>query len=89
MRFDFVQGLNRVHAEQLAYRDDINRNIDAEAANRTRMSAENWSVLDTFSFQPAATGARLSRAGTPAAMLFAWFLMLTAIGVLAARRMQP
>ncbi|MYE80762.1 MAG: DUF3526 domain-containing protein [Gammaproteobacteria bacterium] len=89
VRFDFVQGLNRVHAEQLPYSDDINRNIDAEAANRVRMSAENWNVLDAFSFQPAATGARLSRAGTPVAMLFAWLLMLTAIGIVAARRMQP
>ncbi len=89
VRFDFVQGLNRVHAEQLPYSDDINRNIDSEAANRTRMSAENWKVLDAFSFRPAATSERLSRAGTPAAMLFAWLLMLTAIGALAARRMQP
>lgn len=89
VRFDFVQGLNRVHAEQLPYSDDINRNIDSEAAKRTRMSAENWKVLDAFSFQPAATSARLSRASTPAAMLFAWLAMLTAIGVLAARRMQP
>ena len=89
VRFDFVQGLNRVHAEQLPYSDDINRNIDAEASNRTRMPAENWQVLDEFSFQPAAASERLARAATPAAMLFAWLLMLTAIGMLAARRMQP
>ena len=89
VRFDFVQGLNRVHAEQLAYGDDINRNIDSEAARRARMSAENWKVLDAFSFRPAATSERLSRASTPAAMLFAWLLMLTAIGILAARRMEP
>jgi len=89
VRFDFVQGLNRVHVEQLAYSDDINRNIDAEASKRTRMSAENWKVLDAFSFEPAAASERLARASTPAAMLFAWLLMLTAIGMLAVRRMQP
>ena len=89
VRFDFVQGLNRVHVEQLAYIDDINRNIDAEASKRTRMSAENWNVLDEFSFEPAAATERLARAGTPAAMLFAWLLMLSAIGMLAVRRMQP
>ena len=89
VRFDFVQGLNRVHVEQLAYSDDINRNIDSEASKRTRMSAENWSVLDEFSFQPDAAGERLARTGTPVAMLFAWLLALTAIGALTVRRMQP
>ena len=89
VRFDFVQGLNRVHIEQLAYSDDINRNIDSEASKRTRMPADNWSVLDEFSFQPDAAGERLARAGTPAAMLIAWLLALTAIGALAVRRMQP
>ena len=53
------------------------------------MSAENWSVLDAFSFEPATTSERLARASTPVAMLFAWLVMLTAIGMLAARRMQP
>ncbi len=89
VRFDFVQGLNRVHAEQLAYRDDINRNRDRQASRRTRMSADNWKVLDEFSFEPAAAGERIANASTPAAMLLAWLLMLTAIGILAARRMQP
>ena len=89
VRFDFVQGLNRVHAEQLAYTDDINRNIDAEASRRTRMSAENWKVLHAFSFEPAAASERLARASAPAAMLVAWLLVLTAVGALAARRLQP
>ncbi len=89
VRFDFVQSLNRVHVEQLAYIDDINRNIDAEASQRTRMSAENWSVLDEFSFKPAPAGERLARARTPMVMLFTWTLMLTAGGLVAARRLRP
>ena len=89
VRFDFVQGLNRVHVEQLDYIDDINRSVDAEFEQRTRMSAENWNVLDEFSFQPAAADERLARAGAPLAMLFAWFLLVTAGGIHAARRMQP
>ena len=88
VRFDFVQGLNRVHAEQLPYSDDINRNIDHEAAKRTRMSAENWNVLNEFSFQPDTASERLARASIPASMLFVWLLMLSAIGMLAVRRMQ-
>lgn len=89
VRFDFIQGLNRVHAEQLDYIDDINRSVDAESERRARMSAENWNVLDEFSFQPAAADERLTRAGAPLAMLFAWFLLVTAGGIHAARRMQP
>ena len=89
VRFDFIQGLNRVHAEQLDYSDDMNRSVDAESERRARMSAENWNVLDEFSFQPAAADERLARAGAPLAMLFAWFLLVTAGGIQAARRMRP
>ena len=89
VRFDFVQGLNRVHVEQLDYVIDINRSIDTESERRTRMSAENWNVLDAFSFRPDAPGERAARAGAPLAMLFAWFLLLTAAGVHAARGLRP
>ena len=89
VRFDFVQSLNRVHVEQLSYRDDINRSIDEESNRRTRMSAQNWAVLDEFSFQPAPADERLARAGAPLGMLSAWLLLLTGGGVHAARRMQP
>ena len=89
VRFDFVQGLNRAHAEKLAYSVDIERSSDFEAEQRARIPAANWTVLDEFSFQPTATGERLARAGTPAAMLLAWILMLTAAGFLAARKMRP
>ena len=89
VRFDFVQGINRVHVEQLAYSVDMNRGIDAESERRARTSAENWDVLDEFSFRPAAAGERLTRAGAALAMLFAWFALLTAGGVHAARKMQP
>ena len=89
VRFDFVQGLNRVHVEQLAYRDDMNRSVDSESERRTRMSADNWKVLDAFSFAPAEAGERIARATAPIAMLFAWLLVLLVIGMLAVRRMQP
>ena len=88
VRFDFVQGLNRVHIEQLAYSDDISRNINQESSQRTRMSSENWKVLDEFSFQPDATGDRLARAGMPITMLIVWLLVLILGGLFAARRMR-
>ncbi len=89
VRIDFVQGLNRVHTEQLAYSVDINRSIDAESERLTRVSAENWRVLDEFSFQPDAAGERLRRSAPAAAMLFAWLLVVTLGGLFAARRIQP
>ncbi len=89
VRFGFVQGLNRVHAEQLAYSDDINRSIDAKAEKRARVSAENWRVLDEFSFQPAAASDRFARADTSITMLSIWLLLLTIGGILAARKMRP
>ena len=88
VRFDFVQGLNRVHAEKLAYRDDIRRNIDQASSQRTRASSENWKVLDAFSFKPDAVSDRLVRTGAPMTMLMVWLLVLMCGGMLAARRMR-
>ncbi len=89
VRFDFVQGLNRVHVEQLSYIDDINRSNDEASQRRTRMSAENWNVLDAFAFQPAAADERFRRAGAPFAMLLAWLLLLGGGGLAAAKRLRP
>ncbi len=89
VRFDFVQGLNRVHVEQLDYTIDINRSIDTASERLTRMSAENWNVLDEFSFEAAPASERLTRAAPALTMLSAWFLLLTAAVVFASRRIRP
>lgn len=78
LRYAFVQGLNRVHAQRLAYADDIRRSIDAEAERRTRVDASHWQVLQAFHFAPEPVGARLQRAGTPIAMLALWLGLLCA-----------
>jgi ABC-2 type transport system permease protein len=72
LRFAFVQGLNQVHAEQLAYADDIRRSADAQAERRTRVDAANWQLLEAFRFEPDGVGPRLARAGSAAAMLAVW-----------------
>ena len=89
VRFDFVQGLNRVHVEQLDYIIDINRDNDMASERRARMSAENWNVLDEFSFQAAPATERLARATPALVMLFTWFLLLTAGGIVVSRRIRP
>ncbi len=86
VRFDFVQGLNKVHAENLAYVDDIRRGSDAAAEKRARVSAENWKVLEDFRFEPAAPSERIARAGGPLAMLAVWIAALGAACAVIARR---
>jgi ABC-2 type transport system permease protein len=72
LRFDFVQGLNRVHAQQLAYADDIRRSSDPQAERRTRVDAAHWRVLQQFRFRADAAGARVAHAAPQVLMLLLW-----------------
>ncbi|MEM8984188.1 MAG: DUF3526 domain-containing protein [Pseudomonadota bacterium] len=71
-RFEFVQGLNRVHGSELSYIDDINRNKDEASGLRARVSADNWRVLQTFDFRPAAPAERIGKAGIALLILALW-----------------
>ncbi len=81
LRFDFVQGLNRLHIEALDYKTDIERNRGVEASRRARVSAENWALLDDFDFESVPFAERLSAAGLPLIMLAAWLVL--GLGLLA------
>lgn len=89
LRYDFVQGLNRVHAQQLAYADDIRRSSDALAERRTRVAASNWQLLDRFHFKPDAAATRIGRALLPLAMLLTWCAALAAALAAAGGRLAP
>jgi ABC-2 type transport system permease protein len=89
LRFDFVQGLNRVHARQLAYADDIRRSSDPQAERRTRVAASNWQLLDRFRFEPDPAATRWARAAQPMAMLLAWAAALAAALLWAGARLRP
>ena len=67
-RFDFVQGLNRAHITELSYIDDINRSNDQASERKTRISADNWRVLQSFDFGPGPAEERV-RAAIPAFLL--------------------
>ncbi|MEE4360739.1 MAG: DUF3526 domain-containing protein [Pseudomonadales bacterium] len=85
-RFDFVQRLNRLHAEALTLADDLARSRDAQAEQRTRISAENWARMPDFSFEVAPAVERV-RASLPlAGVLFLWTLAATALLALVRRR---
>ena len=89
LRYDFVQGLNRVHAQQLAYADDIRRSSDPEAERRTRVAASTWQLLDRFRFEPDVATVRLAHAAPQGLMLLPWLAGLLAALALLGRRLQP
>ncbi|MCV6623930.1 MAG: DUF3526 domain-containing protein [Cellvibrionaceae bacterium] len=79
VRFNFVQGLNRAHAEALSYQADINRNKDEDSWKKARVDASNWQVLDEYEFQTAALSERYSNAAQAMRMLLAWLILAIAI----------
>ena len=89
VRYDFVQGLNKAHVEELSYVDDINRNNGEEGNRRARIDSANWQVLNDFRFTSDTAGDRLDRATPKLMALMLWFIGLLSAGLLAARRIQP
>lgn len=88
LRIDFVQGLNKLHAEELKYQDDINRGKSAEAERRSRVSSEFWSVLGKFKFEVASARQRIATASSSIIILSVWLLLLLVVLVLQVRRFK-
>lgn len=86
VRFEFVQGLNRAHAEKLDYLTDVNRGTDEAASQRARISADNWAVLNAFRFEPDGLSKRLANAQPALNALIAWLVALTLWVLVASRR---
>ncbi|MBL8344619.1 MAG: DUF3526 domain-containing protein [Rubrivivax sp.] len=89
LRYAFVQGLNKVHTEKLAYSDDVRRSGDALAEERTRVDASNWRLLDRFVFRPDAAGSRIAQARPQWLMLCVWCAVLVGAGLWAGGRIKP
>ena len=88
-RFEFVQGLNRLHAQKLSLADDLQRSSDPEAEQRTRISAEHWSVLERFEFRPMPYELRIGSAWSSISILLSWLLILMIAIGFAGRRLSP
>lgn len=88
LRFSFVQALNKVHVEQLSYMDDVNRNMNKDAADKARVSAENWQILQDFTFTVDDAATRISRSVFAFLQLLIWIVALTSVIRLVARRLQ-
>lgn len=89
LRFNFVQGLNTLHAEELSYADDIRRSADADAEQRTRVDADHWRLLPEFRFRVAPASERISQALPMAGMLCAWLFVLLALSAAVCLRVRP
>lgn len=86
VRFAFVQGLNEVHTNDLAYSDDINRSVDESSSQRARVDAHHWRILDEFKPQPPSVKARLGSSLPFLLTLLAWTFLAATAGWLGARR---
>lgn len=73
-RFVLVQRLNQLQADAVSYADDIASDEDPDAAQRKRVSAENWQSMPEFEFQPAGPGELLRSAVPGAAILAVWLI---------------
>lgn len=89
LRFDFVQGLNDLHATALSYSDDANRSSDPEAEARTRVNADAWRLLDSFQFAPDPAGERIARAALSLLLMLGWLALLAGMIIAGARRLRP
>jgi len=78
-RFDFVQRLNRLHAEGMSYAVDMARNTSAEAGQRARVSAENWAAIPDFEFAVAPARERAAAALAALGPLLLWCLLAGAL----------
>lgn len=76
LRYDFVQSLNKAHAEELSYFDDITRNANADASKQARISSENWKVLDEFRFEPLNSTARNAASLDALIKMLAWLVIV-------------
>ncbi len=86
LRFDFVQGLNAVHTNQVTYQDDLNRSNDPAAERRSRAKAENWQVLEDYRFEAGTSPERLANGTRGASILFGWLLLGVALCWIIGRR---
>jgi ABC-2 type transport system permease protein len=88
LRFDFVQALNKVHAEELSYHDDMNRNRDEDAAAQARVSAKNWQILEEFNFTPDDAATRLQQSSPAFTQMLLWILGLLGVLSIVGKRIQ-
>jgi ABC-2 type transport system permease protein len=79
VRFDFVQSLNKLHAEALTYEDDNNKYKNRETQQKAKISSDNWQILNDFHFSPLSAAERLRNSLSGLLQLLT--LLLVALGL--------
>lgn len=84
-RYDLVQRLNRLQAEDVRYADDVAEDPDAD--QRKRVNASNWERMPDFAYhQP--TGIELATGALPGlAVILAWLALAGGLLALQTRRL--
>lgn len=80
-RYDLVQGLNRIQAEELRFADDT------DPAKQNRVSRAHWQTFPPFRYVPAAPAEVVARAAPAGAVLLLWIAALGALAWLLAGRL--
>ncbi|MFN3535940.1 MAG: DUF3526 domain-containing protein, partial [Brevundimonas sp.] len=87
-RFNLVQRLNRLHAQDVRAEDDAARSRDLDAEQRTRVSAENWAAMPDFHFRSATAEERVSGMLSGLVVLVGWLLAAIALFIFSGRRLR-
>lgn len=85
-RLAFVQALNMLQATEVDYSLDKLKSIDVQAERATRVSADAWSSLPAFVFEPAPGPERIANARPNVLLLLLWFVAAAAMFLWATRR---
>lgn len=72
-RYDLIQRLNRLQAEELAYADDTNPDKE------NRIAHSHWQAFPPFQFQPESTAQTLQRSLSASGILLLWLAMLSGL----------
>jgi ABC-2 type transport system permease protein len=84
-RYDLVQRLNKLQADNVSYADDTAQ--DAGADRRKRVAASNWTAMPDFAFR-APRGADLARGALPGlAIILAWLAAAALLLMMVTRRL--
>lgn len=77
VRYDFVQSLNKMHAEDVSYHDDSNKYKDEDTHAKAKVDASSWQVLQSFAFSPDKAQTRIAHSLQALTQLV--FLLLIAL----------
>ncbi|GGF60606.1 ABC transporter permease [Alteromonas lipolytica] len=86
VRFDFVQSLNKLHAEGMTLEQDANKYQSAAAKKAATVSADNWQILEDFHFTPLSAPQRVANSVMALVQLFFAGAVLLVCIVIAGRR---